>query len=1241
MIFAIPSAPAPAKQARVRHAGYFVGGLLSLLTLLWVAAPALAEDWPAWRHDHNRSGVSSEKLTFPLEEAWVFKSRQSAVAPNPAPHHYPAISQYTMPITAAGDSVFFTSAIDGRIGCLDAATGAMRWEYMAGCAVHRAPTIWNGKVYAGSSDGYVYCLNAKTGELVWKFRAAPEERWILAYAKPVSCWPVRTDVTIAADPKILGGKPVAYFAAGVFPHDGTFLYAVDAETGEQLWQNATQAESGWRASMAPAGYLFLNPMQVVVPRDFLGYFDGWGTLITFDRTTGNSGYYTSGPPLVGVRKDDVHFNGNAATQTVPGAEGKPPTNKQLWREETPGRNTDIDSIVSIRYKRPVFFRWDPDLATIAYAGGTVYNVALGKGSGVYARDANTGKLLFSSDMAEDANQVIVANGRLFTATRQGTIYCYAPQGGKKLGVIQEPVETTPFAGDAKLAAAAESMLGQSGVKAGYAVVLDSESGALAYELAKRSNLYVLAVFRDADKMAAARKAYNRAGLHVSRIVAYHQEEGKPLPFTSYIADLIVSEGAVSGGQLPTTDQAEINRLLKPIRGVALVGGKQAEEALTKWSGAEKGWKVETKGEDRWAQRTRPALENPGGWTHAYGDAGNTGSSHDGALKGPLGIYWYGEPQLGHPAPGALMIDGVFLLVENGVLVARDQYTGREMWRREQGQTDTVCGPGSVLMRYMEVIVRLDPATGKEIQAYKPPVPNALWHAMSADPDGKTMYLVMGGKDAQQKDFRTTMAVDVASGNVLWKLDGVGGWSAIGDGLMYFFGGAAEGPHRDQAISEMRAYLTANDQERLHDFEATVKDRDIRMLKALDTKTGKILYEHGVDITNCGGKFLPGVGYGGGKNFRHYNPRVESWVMARKDVIVFGTQSGADKGWSVWPGGAYKQRSLAVHDGKTGKLIWNKPCNYRTRPVISDETIYAEPWGYDMRTGNRKQRVHPITGEQTDWAFCRNDKQCGTFTASLNFIFGRSLGVGYHDVGNDNGLYTFFHSRMSCDFDAFSGGGMMVKPPNAVSCKCSWSLPFTIALGEVSKPPATPQAYPQPGPNLPVKHLYLDMGGNGARRDKNNQLWMPPLPNGHFLLMGTGVTMAMYEGGAGVQRSSLYTPIENTDVPFVFASALRGMKQCVIPVTKLGEAPQNYTVRLGFAALPGDVVGQRVFDVKLDGEVVLKDFDIVKEAGKTDRAVWKEFTRTAKENLTLELVAKNEKPTAEQMPLINGIVVLRK
>jgi hypothetical protein len=114
----------------------------------------------------------------------------------------------------------------------------------------------------------------------------------------------------------------------------------------------------------------------------------------------------------------------------------------------------------------------------------------------------------------------------------------------------------------------------------------------------------------------------------------------------------------------------MERVLKPIRGVALIGGKQSEETLQNWIGSAAGWELTAAGENHWVRRVRPVLDEPGGWTHAFGDAGHTGCSHDGSLKPPLGIYWYGEPQLGYPAPGALMVDGVFMLCEDSELVAR-------------------------------------------------------------------------------------------------------------------------------------------------------------------------------------------------------------------------------------------------------------------------------------------------------------------------------------------------------------------------------------------------------------------------------------------------------------------------------------------------------------------------------------------------------------------------------------------
>ena len=86
-------------------------------------------------------------------------------------------------------------------------------------------------------------------------------------------------------------------------------------------------------------------------------------------------------------------------------------------------------------------------------------------------------------------------------------------------------------------------------------------------------------------------------------------------------------------------------------------------------------------------------------------------------------------------------------------------------------------------------------------------------------------------------------------------------------------------------------------------------------------------------------------------------------------------------WAVWPTGGYQARALTVHDGATGKLLWYRFANYRARPVMTKDYVVAEPWAFDLRTGTPKTRQHPITGEEAQWAFCRYNKQCGTFAGS--------------------------------------------------------------------------------------------------------------------------------------------------------------------------------------------------------------------------------------------------------------------
>ena len=50
------------------------GKLLAMFLLVGLPF-AHAEDWPTYRHDNRRSGVSAEQLPAQLSEAWTYKSR--------------------------------------------------------------------------------------------------------------------------------------------------------------------------------------------------------------------------------------------------------------------------------------------------------------------------------------------------------------------------------------------------------------------------------------------------------------------------------------------------------------------------------------------------------------------------------------------------------------------------------------------------------------------------------------------------------------------------------------------------------------------------------------------------------------------------------------------------------------------------------------------------------------------------------------------------------------------------------------------------------------------------------------------------------------------------------------------------------------------------------------------------------------------------------------------------------------
>ena len=224
-----------------------------------------AADWPTYAHDVARSNVTAEKLSLPLAQSWVHKPR---FAPQPAwgdpkPDPVEGILELrrvhfddTFHVAVAGDMAYFGSSADNKVYALDTATGRVRWSAVTGGPVRLAPTVAGGRVLVGSDDGCVYSLAAADGSLIWRFRAAPEDRRVLGHGKMISLWPVRTGVLVDRD--------VAYFAAGIFPAEGVFFYAMDVASGKQLWCNDTCGETPM-STISPQGYMLASASTLYAP----------------------------------------------------------------------------------------------------------------------------------------------------------------------------------------------------------------------------------------------------------------------------------------------------------------------------------------------------------------------------------------------------------------------------------------------------------------------------------------------------------------------------------------------------------------------------------------------------------------------------------------------------------------------------------------------------------------------------------------------------------------------------------------------------------------------------------------------------------------------------------------------------------------------------------------------------------------------------------------------------------------
>lgn len=1075
------------------------GLALALLGSAW------AEDWPMYMHDPARSGVSGETLPLPLAALWAYTPPASPTPawPDPQAERSKLTFDDATQVALAEDAVYFGSPVDNGIHALDARTGATRWTFFTEGPVRLAPTVADGRLYAGSDDGAVYCLEAKDGALVWSARPMSGRTRILGSGRVMSLWPVRTDVLVD------GG--VAYCGAGLFPARETTVVALDAKTGQTLWQMARPSKTNKFLPPIPQGYLVASTDQLYVPRgrapaQFIARRDGafraspegmegvkgvisgdYGVLI------GSRYVFGTQSALYGVEPDGKRMAIWLETRQMVA------TSNRLFRlavSRGVGERTSVVALERVSGDVPgklgesakkdtLWTSPQSNLQAMVVAGP--YVIAGGAGE-VVARDAATGKEAWKAPVDGLVKGLAVANGRLVVSTDKGCLYGFG-KGPAAGSAVKSPVNAFPAdTTSARTAALAESLAKDAGVERGYGLVIGGDGARLALELAKRTGLRMHVAEADSAKAAAARAALSAAGVYGTKVVVDVSSVGtgqrlsrdgvaagatNALPYPPYFANLVVVDAAALGQGAVTAK--EVLRVLKPCGGVLYVEDPEQSRRAA-WSDVGAMTEVKLAGTNVWTKLVRGALPGAGDWSHQFADAGNTGSSDDARVKGRLDVLWYGEPgpdkmqdrHTGTQAPlfvaGRMYAQGIRNKMP--LLMCFDAYNGVPYWEREVPGAQRLsvmanCGnlaasTAGLFVATGAQCLHLDPATGATRRTFTLPAreggETTTWAFVAVVGD-----TLIGSASPTHAFSDEVFAYDVPTGQLKWRHKAPvvrNATLAAGGGRVFF--AEHRGETKAPRVLSYEEYLKQLLAERRGGKPESAKPKAKEKAKD-DDEDGPGEGGEGAGEDDASPAATPAK-----ESYRRTAVALdlatgqELWARevdltdcgtwggrlaaaTKRDILVF---FGTYNAYGRGTGDEAQRRALAL-SAKDGSELWSKPLGNFVRPVLVGDRLVARPHAVQLATG---EPLMVADGKRSvPWRLA-SQGACGQMSASASLLFYRIGQLIVMDAETGNINMSFQGMRPGCLINAIPAGGVTVMVEASSGCSCPHAaLQSTVAL----------------------------------------------------------------------------------------------------------------------------------------------------------------------------------------------------
>lgn len=1200
--------------------------LISLLLLLKsLISGAWQYDWPMWRYDAGRSASSPEQLANTLYLQWEIKyPERVTVWDDPLNQNLMQFDRVFEPIIA-GDKIFIGFNDQDKVVALDLSTGREVWHFYADGPVRLPLAANKGKIYFTGDDGFCYSLDANSGKLVWKKLLAPAGNKLLGNKRMISMWPARGGIVIKNN--------IIYTAASIFPLMGTFIYALDAETGNVIWENEGTASnyilqphrSPAFADVAPQGAFTLAGDKLLVA-------GGRSVPAAFDSRTGEELYYllaesgkTGG--AFTCANDMVFFNHFRERETFMFNVENGKTLKQKAGEYPVLDN----NIVFFSGKRIIAARLEKnkDLVTIWRSEYSATNDLIKAGSCLYAADSNgisairvsgsRPEKMWTIPVDKKIERLIAGQGKLVAVAADGTIMVYGDTPQKKPEVIRvKHTRMNPRPSHV------DAIISDSGIKDGYVAVFGSSDMNLLEGIVTRTSLNVIALEKDSVKINSLREHFDRAGIPFERISFLHMKPGEEI-LPKYFASLMIIN---DHSFLMNNEESALKSLyesLRPYGGRLLIHGRGNEhnDAAKAFAGL-KLYGAEITANEDFAIVTRTgSLEGSDSWTHNYGDISNTIKSDDKIVKAPLGILWFGGnsnldvlPRHGH-GPSEQVIDGRLIIEGVNTLSARDVYTGRLLWKRTFENLDA----DAYMVYYDDTYDADAPLDTKYNQEH---MPGANSRGTNFVVTKEYVYLIEENKchvlDIATGDEVKTFTTGNTNTSKIAYIGVYGNWLILGNNFTDY-------PHIDATDDE-------KPNKRFENYDVTASRELIVMDRFTGVRQWNIIARHGFihnsiiagdDILFCLDKYPQNLET---RLRRRGMPLPEGSRLLYLDVNtgkklneetegIFGTWLGYSSEHKLLLEATRPSRDMLsgengrrmrVYRTDTKDVLWDRYISYNNPPIISNDKIYTEGEGFYLLTGEPIMETDPVTGESLKWKYKR-EYGCGYVVASEHLLTFRSASAGFVNLDFFEGTGSLGGFKSGCSANLIVADGVLNSPDYTRTCQCPYQNQTSLAF--VNMPWMnywTNSNYNWNGSR--IRNLGINLNAPGDRTSSDNVLWID-FPN-----VGGG------ESGINIKIDTVNffrirkdpVSVRSESTPWVSSSAIGGIRSLEIPLTKEKKEPgMTYTVKLYFAELQDRKPGERVFRVEIQGREVLQNLDIRAEAGRADAEIVKTFTGINAEN----------------------------